>query len=176
MIKLGKRKEIARGFSVPVNADLVDSPEVVYGQSITAIYFTTEDEKYCRATFENIDSIRMCRGEHCPYENSWVEGEPYYWVCKVENSSWLIERHKYESKYYKQAYNFGGDVDEMLTEFSHYLLNFHDEFVEILAAGLWFEISDEPFTGSEPTHDHPLMPLPEEGMDYLDAHDLVVSA
>lgn len=169
----GTTKEIARGFSVPVEADSVDCPEIVYGPSITAIYFATDDEKYCRATFEGFDSMKVCRGEYCPYDDDWEEGSPYCWVSKVENSSWLIERHAYESSHYKDAYGFGGNVDEMLTDFSHYLFCFHDQFIEVIASGVWFEVSDEPFSGNELTEGHPFLPLPKKGMEYIEAHDLL---
>lgn len=47
----------------------------------------------------------------------------------------------------------------MLTEFSHYVFSFHDQFVEALAAGIWFE-SDATMLGSrEPDPDHPLRGL-----------------
>jgi hypothetical protein len=92
----------------------------------------------------------------------------------VDNSPWLIERHAYESRYYRDAYEFGGDVDEMLRDFSHYLFTFHDQFVEALAAGIWFEVSDESFQGKNLPEQHPLLPLPESTVsDHILAHDLV---
>ncbi len=168
----GQNKEIARGFNVTVEADSVDSPMVIYGGAGTAILFTTEIEKYGRVTFEGLDALKVCRGENCPYENDWKKGSPYRWVSKVENSLWLTERHAYESKYYKHAYEFGGDVDEMLSDYSHYLFSFHDEFVEAISSGVWFEESETPFTERELTEGHPFLPLPMESMEFIKAHEI----
>ena len=167
-----QNKEIARGFNVPVNADSVDSPKVIYGETGAVILFTTENEKYGLVTFEGFDAIKICRGEYDPFENDWKEGSPYCWVSKIENSSWLIERHAYESRYYKNAYGFGGDVDEMLTDYSHYRFSFHDEFVEVIASGVWFEESETPFSENELTKGHPFLPLSTDGMELLSAHEI----
>ena len=51
----------------------------------------------------------------------------------------------------------------MLTDTHHYLFVFHDEFVEVLARGLWFERAAEPWTPVAPlTPDHPARPLTPE--------------
>ncbi len=166
------KKEIARGFDVQVEADSVLSPTVVYGEPMTAIYFEDENEKNCRITFERLDSIRVCRGEYCPYDDDWKENAPNYWVSKVENSSWLNERHQYEARHYKNAYGFGGDVDEMLSEFSHYLFSFHDQYVEVLAAGIWIEESEEPLDSAELSAGHPFLPLSHDQTEIITAHGL----
>lgn len=170
---LSKKKEIARGFKVPVDADSVDSPKVVYGEDGAVILFTTEDEKYGRITFEGFDSLKVCRGEYCPYEDDWKEDTPYRWVSKVDNSLWLFERHVYESRYYKNAYGFGGDVDEMLSDYSHYLFSFHDQFVEVIASGVWFEKSETPFIEGELTEGHPFLPIIPARVETISAGDLV---
>ncbi|MEM6791814.1 MAG: hypothetical protein AAF715_30120, partial [Myxococcota bacterium] len=48
-----------------------------------------------------------------------------------------------------------GDVDEMLTEYSHYLLSFHDEFVEAITRGLWVETSKEALPRDALSAGHP---------------------
>lgn len=166
------KKEIARGFDVQVEADPVLSPTVVYGEPMTAIFFEDENGRNCRITFENLDSIRICRGEYCPYGDDRKDDDPYYWVSKVENSSWLVERHKYESEHYNNSYGFGGDVDEMLNEFSHYLFSFHDQYVEVLAAGIWIEKSEEPLNGTELSDGHPFLALSHEHSEVITAHGL----
>lgn len=77
----------------------------------------------------------------------------------VSNSEWLKERYEYEKHHYGSSYNFGGDVDEMLTEYLHYVFSFHDEFIEVLAAGIWFESADAKLADSELEPDHPLLGL-----------------
>lgn len=172
MSKTDNNPEIARGFRVPVDADSVDSPRVIYGESGVSILYTTADEKYGRVVFEKLDSIKVSRGEYCPYEDDWVDGSPFYWVSKVDNSSWLKERHGYESDHYGRAYEFGRDVDEMLTDYSHYLFSFHDQFVEVIASGLWFEESEVPFKEGVLSGNHPFAPLSREGAKIIEAHEL----
>lgn len=46
----------------------------------------------------------------------------------IENSSWQKECFDYENKYYGSAYEFGGDVKEMMTDLKHYLFSSHDQF------------------------------------------------
>ncbi|MEM9691731.1 MAG: hypothetical protein AAGA56_04245 [Myxococcota bacterium] len=43
----------------------------------------------------------------------------------------------------------------MLTEYSHYLLSFHDEFVEAIARGLWVETSKEALPRDALSAGHP---------------------
>lgn len=173
-MKLWRRRPIARGLETPVQAHPVDNPRVYCGGAPTAIHFVVEDERRGRVTFDKLDAIRVCRGEYCPYNNDWTAGAPIRWVFTVDNSPWLVERHAYESRHYKEAYEFGGDVDEMLREFSHYVFRFHDAFVEALAAGIWFEVADESFRGKDLPGEHPLLPLPESTVfDRILAHDLV---
>ena len=50
----------------------------------------------------------------------------------------------------------------MLTDFDHYVLAFHDEFVEVTAGGIWFERSDHPFVQGEWQPDHPSRDLGPE--------------
>ena len=137
-----KSKQLAYGLEVPLSADAVDAPIVQYGGGITAIHFTTDDGRWGRVTFEELDSIKVSRGEYETYPPAPGEENSFHWVTTISNSMWLQERYEYEKRYYGSAYNFSGNVDEMLTDFSHYVFNFHDQFVEVLSAGIWFE-SDE---------------------------------
>jgi hypothetical protein len=119
------------------------SPELYYAgnksEVHTGINFITSSDKYGRITFENLDAIKICRGEVMPYEFDWSLCEDHTWVFQIENSKWLPERFDYENEHYGKAYEFGGNVHDMQTDFEHYLFSFHDEFIEAIARGFWFE-------------------------------------
>lgn len=156
---MSELRQLARGLEVPLEADSVDSPIVQYGGEMTAIHFTTDDGRWGRVTFERLDSIKVSRGEYEPFPSAPGHGKTFHWVTTISNSAWLCERFEYEKRHYGNAYNFGGDVNKMLTDFSHYVFSFHDQFVEVLAAGIWFESDDEMLGGREPDPDHPLSGL-----------------
>lgn len=139
---MDKPPQLAHGLEVPLVADSVDSPIVQYGGALTAVHFTTRDGRWGRITFERLDSIKVSRGEHEPFPPVPNEEDEFHWVNTISDSAWLRERYEYEKLHYGSTYNFGGDVDEMLYEFSHYVFSFHDEFVEAIAAGIWFESDD----------------------------------
>ena len=149
-----------RGLPVPVEADSIEGPTVTYGEGPTSVQFFTSDSRWARLTFEKLDSLRISRGEYDPYPSDWVEGGPFHWVSIVTPSSWLRERYEYEKEHYGHAYEFGGDVEEMRREYSHYVFSFHDQYVEALAAGIWFETADEYLGAKEPNETHPLRDLP----------------
>ncbi len=173
MTKAKPPKQIARAMRVPFVADPVESPEVIYGEFESGIYFPTEDGRHGRVLFRGMDALRVCRGEYSPFDEIGEEGVPSSWVYVVENSAWLIERHAYESGHYRDTYEFVGDVDEMLTDFSHYLFRFHDQFVEAIAAGIWFEAGDTSFKGTKPAVGHPFLRLPESTVTgHIDAHGM----
>jgi hypothetical protein len=152
-------KQLAHGLKVPLKADSVDSPIVQYGGGMTAIHFTTDEGRWGRITFERLDSIKISRGEYEPFPPAPGERDTFHWVTTISNSVWLQERYEYEKRYYGKGYNFNGNVDEMVMDFSHYVFSFHDEFVEVLAAGIWFE-SDATILGSRDLDpDHPLRGL-----------------
>jgi hypothetical protein len=151
--------QLAHGLEVPLVADSVDSPIVQYGGALTAVHFTTHDGRWGRITFERLDSIKVSRGEYEPLPLAPNEGDKFHWVTTISDSVWLRERYEYEKLHYGSAYNFAGHVDEMLNEFSHYVFSFHDEFVEAIAAGIWFE-SDDSILGERALDSaHPLYGL-----------------
>ncbi|MFZ2644593.1 MAG: hypothetical protein WA117_26615 [Verrucomicrobiia bacterium] len=152
-------KQLAHGLDVPLTADTVDAPIVQCGGGMTAIHFTTSDGRWGRVTFERLDSIKVSRGEHELFPPVPTDMGTFHWVTTISNSLWLQERYEYEKRYYGSAYNFGGNVEEMLTEFSHYVFSFHDQFVEVLAAGIWFESDDTMLGNRDPNPDHPLRGL-----------------
>lgn len=152
--------ELAKGLIIPVWADRVLSPDFYYGD-YTGIYFQTRNDEFGRITFSNLDAVRICRGEELPFADDWQTGAKLPWVYRVENSRWLRERYDYEHRHYGAAYEFGGNVGEMLTDFSHYIFQFHDQFIEVIARGFWFEQSAETLFRRELTSGHPLLPLPE---------------
>jgi hypothetical protein len=161
-----------RSISVPVQADPVESPIVTYGDGPTSINFVTE-EQWGRVTFEKLDSIRVSRGEYEPYPSDWKEGDPLHWVSVVAPSPWLRERYEYEKLHYGQAYEFTGDIEEMLRDFSHYVFSFHDQFVEVLCAGIWFETAKECIGNQELDSNHPFLDLPpSSNPDFFEAHGI----
>lgn len=149
----------ARPFEHPFRPDSIDSPTVLYGEGpVVILYPAAEGGQWVRVTFEGFDSLRVCRGEYVPYEE--LPGK-YSAVYLVENSAWLRERYAYEAAHYRGSYEFGGDVDTMLTDFQHYLFKFHDQYVEVLARGVWFEASPQRFELGATPERHPLADLPE---------------
>lgn len=163
--------EKVKDINIPIIADSVLSPDFFYGDC-TAIYFVTEDDHYGRITFEKLDSVKICRGEAMPYSFDSSERNQDTWVYQVENSRWQKERFDYENKHYGNCYEFGGDVNEMLNDFKHYLFSFHDQFIEVIARGFWFEQSETPLFGEELMEGHPLLPLNLENMEIFEAHSL----
>lgn len=153
---MDKPAQFAHGLAVPLQADSVDSPIVQYGGAMTAVHFTTKDGRWGRITFERLDSIKVSRGERRPFPPTPNEPDKFHWVTTISNSNWLRERYEYEKLHYGKAYNFGGDVDEMLDEFCHYVFSFHDEFVEAIAAGIWFESADTMLGERDLDSTHPL--------------------
>ena len=149
-----------RGIAVPVLADSVQAPIVTYGDGPASINLTTHDGRWARVTFEKLDSLRVSRGEFEPYPSDWQEGDPIHWVSVVTPSPWLGERYEYERQHYGRAYEWGGDVDEMLRCFSHYVFRFHDQFVEVICAGIWFELAEAPIGSADLDDGHPFLDLP----------------
>jgi hypothetical protein len=168
------------GIPVPVIADAVAAPTVTYGEvlksgaALTSIKFVTQDSGWARVTFERLDSIRVSRGEYDPYPSDWKPGAESHWVSEVVPSPWLLERYEYEKMHYGQAYEFNGDVDEMLRDFSHYVFSFHDQFVEALSAGFWLERFDESSDNEKVSATHPLRALPRPTRpDLIEAYGMV---
>lgn len=153
--------EFAKGLIIPILADYVLSPEVFYGGDLTGIYFQTEDNQFGRITFDKLDAIKVCRGENLPFTDDWKTGQKFSWVYKIENSKWLEERFNYENKNYGNSYEFGRNINEMLTDFSHYLFQFHDQFIEVISRGFWFEKAGNSLFKIELQKDHPFLPLEE---------------
>lgn len=158
--------EIVKMINIPVIADSVLSPEFFYGDC-TGIYFVTNDDQFGRITFENLDSIKLCRGEVMPYEFDYSLGNRETWIYQIENSEWLLERFRYEKTYYGASYEFGGNVNEMLIDFKHYLFSFHDQFIEVIARGFWFEKASSTLFGKELMEGHPFLALPMEDVELL---------
>lgn len=169
---------IARSFPAPITANSVDWPRVSYGGRVTAINFPLDNDEddnpnWGRVTFEKFDSLRVSRGEYMPYETAWKSGDPHSWIWTVSDSPWLLERYTYEKEHYGTSYGFGGDVDEMIRDFSHYVFRFHDQFVEVLCDGIWFETSQLCLDDREPGPDHPSRNLPESTIiDRFTAHGI----
>lgn len=162
---------------VPITANSVDWPKVTYGERTTLNFPLDDSEEenpgWGRVMFEKFDALRICRGEYMPYEIRTTPENPFSWVWTVSNSPWLAERYAYEKKHYGSSYGFGGDVNEMITDFSHYLFRFHDQFVEVLCAGLWFESSPAYLRDRPPADDHPSHNLlPSTTIHRFEAHGI----
>lgn len=145
----------AIGILIPIENDIIDRPIVSFTARLTSFCFITNDEQHGRITFDSLDSIKVSRGEFLPYKENWKESDPYYWVYKIEDSKWLKERYKYEKKHYENCYGFGGNVDKMLTDYTHYLFRFHDEFVEVITKGFWFEKNSKSLINQPLSLNHP---------------------
>ena len=164
--------EIVEGIIIPVVADFVLGPDIFYGGELTGVYFHTEDAQYGRITFENLDALKICRGENLPYHHNWEGGQEYPWVYKVKNSNWQKERFGYEKENYGSSYEFGGNVNEMLTDFSHYVFKFHDQFVEVIARGFWFEQDEKTLFKRALQTGHPFLSLPTTHVKRYTAHNI----
>lgn len=164
--------ELAKGIIIPIIADFVLSPDVFYGDEFTGIYFQTQDEQYGRITFEHLDSLKVCRGENIPFSYNWNEGQEFPWVYKVENSHWQKERFNYEKENYGISYEFGGNADEMQTDFSHYVFKFHDQFIEVISKGFWFEQAETSLFKKSLQVGHPFLNLPDSNAEKFVAHSL----
>ncbi|WP_130734656.1 hypothetical protein [Flavobacterium sp. J27] len=164
--------ELAKGIIIPIIADFVLSPDVLYSDALTGIYFQTEDAQYGRITFEKLDALQICRGEILPYADNWETGQEYPWVYQIENSKWLKERFNYEQKNYGNSYEFNGNVNEMLTDFSHYIFKFHDQYVSALAKGFWYEKDKTSLFKREFQIGHPFLNLPKEPIERFVSHNL----
>lgn len=163
--------EKAKPIPIPIIADQVLSPEVLYSDEQTALYFETEDEEFGRITFENLDALQVCRGEYLPY--ACTDEDNYtLWVYKIENSQWLKSRFAYEKENYAHSYEFAGDVMEMLTDYKHYLFRFHDQFVEVLAKGFWFEKDTASLFKKKLQAHHPFLNLEKHQPENYEAHGL----
>lgn len=167
-----KKEQAIRFYPVPVDADHVLSPVVVYGDAntVTGIYFRTPDDLHARITFQELDAVRVCRGERFPYERQDSEDQ-FSWVSVVENSEWLAARYAYEISHYPDPMD---NVHRMLTHFSHYLFKFHDEFVEVLASGICFEVGASSYLNKGLKEGHPAVRLPQSShREAIHAHELV---
>lgn len=164
--------EIVKEIHIPVHADSVLSPDFLYGKS-TGIHFITNDDQFGRITFENLDAVKICRGEVMPYAYDYSLSKHDTWIYEIKNSKWQQERFAYEQKNYGNSYEFGGDVNEMLVDFKHYLFSFHDQFIEVIARGFWFEKDSASLLGKDLMKDHPFLLLPTENMKRITVDSLV---
>lgn len=102
---------MAQSMSVPLTADSVAPPRLVYGglgvapadgrdEGYPAVYFEIAGSgSLGRITFEGLDAVKAARGELLPYDTG---GRPATgdWVFTVAESAWLAERHDYEMPRY----------------------------------------------------------------------------
>jgi hypothetical protein len=157
----GARPVTAQALAVPLTADSVAPPRLVYGsletalasgrdEAYPAVYFEISGGSLGRVTFEGLDAVKAARGELLPYDTA-TPRMPGDWVFTVAESLWLTERHHYEMQLYSTP---------LLETYLHYVFQFHDEFVEAIAQGIWLDAADpsRPFT--RPAQ-HPLAPLPD---------------
>jgi len=149
-----------RAVQTPWPSREVCGPELRFGDGGARLHFGVHAGSG-RVTFEKLDSLRVSRGEYEPYDSDCLEHEVFPWVFVVEHSPWLQERYLYEAKFYGDAYEFSGDVDEMLRDYDHYVFMFKDEFVEAIAAGIWFQVGSSVLGDTEGFDDHPLSDLPD---------------
>jgi hypothetical protein len=146
-------------FNVPLVPDTIATPILKYREGATTVNFGTSDLGWGRLTFEKLDSIRVCRGEYSPYPRADKDGIDYSWVSTVSDSKWLRERYDYEKRRYGKCYEFKGNVEEMLSDYIHWVFSFHDEYIEALSAGIWLESAQSNLGDQEPDEQHPLQGL-----------------
>jgi hypothetical protein len=125
-----------------IEPDGVACPEIRYGELGASLDYPRRHGGWARVVFDRWDALRVCRGEYSPYAQAVPESGSYSSISIVRPSTWLRERYEYERRHYAKAYAFNGDVDEIRREFDHYLFCFHDEFVEVTAGGVHFDLSD----------------------------------
>ncbi|HUB40101.1 MAG TPA: hypothetical protein VMA72_14720 [Streptosporangiaceae bacterium] len=94
--------------------------------------------------------MKAARGELLPYATASPR-IPGDWAFTVAESPWLAERHRYEMQLYSTP---------LLETHLHYVFQFHDEFVEAIARGIWLDTADPSRPFDRPTQ-HPLAPLPD---------------
>jgi hypothetical protein len=151
----------AQALTVPLAADPVAPPRLVYGslglasasgrdEAYPAVYFEISGGSLGRITFEGLDAVKAARGELLPYGTASPR-IPGDWVFTVAESPWLAERHRYEMQLYSTP---------LLETHLHYVFQFHDEFVEAIARGIWLDTADPSRPFDRPTQ-HPLAPLPD---------------
>lgn len=154
---------LAHPLAVPLQADEVLSPRLVYVHAsplrpdpdwgCDALYFRLPDRDAAlegRVTFEGLDAVRVCRGEHRPFEPA-EQHQQGDWVHEISDSPWLSERHAYEVAHYRTP---------LIGRYHHYLFTFHDQFVEAIAEGIWLDKPD-PLRPRDVPLDHPLAYLDE---------------
>jgi hypothetical protein len=151
---------IARSVDVPLEADTVAPPRLVYG-SLDLVCGTDRDDGYSaiyfrvagsgllgRVTFEGLDAVRAAQGETLPYDVH-PRREKGGWVFSVDDSPWLAERHDYEMQRYSTP---------LTGTHQHFVFQFHDEFAEAIAEGFWLDIADPARPHAQPPG-HPLAKL-----------------
>lgn len=118
--------------------------------SYPAVYFEIAGSRALgRITFEGLDAIKAARGELLPYGTAKPR-TPGDWMFTVGDSPWLAERHHYEMQHYSTP---------LLETHLHYVFQFHDEFAEAIAEGIWLDAPDPSRPFDRPAQ-HPLDPLP----------------
>jgi hypothetical protein len=150
----------ARSVEVPLVADSVAPPRLVYGSldvtsgagrddGYAAIYFRVAGSGLLgRVTFEGLDAVRAARGETLPYDVR-PRREKGDWVFTVDGSTWLEERHDYELRRYSTP---------LAGTHQHFVFQFHGEFAEAIAEGIWLDIADPARPHARPDR-HPLAEL-----------------
>jgi hypothetical protein len=134
------RKPIQNGIVVPVVADTLEAPVIIYKSGFVALDFLSADGvTWWRVSFESLDALRVSKGEFEPYLSGQVNQEPNRWVSIVKDAPWLLERCEYDHEWYGGISNWSETVIEMVREFDHYVFTFHDEYVEVIARGFWID-------------------------------------
>ncbi len=132
-------------------ADDVEAPTVIYNYPSAAIKFLVSDsESYGRVTFETLDSISINRGEILPYPVSENISTPS-WIYEAVDSDWMRERHLYECQHYGVS---------LIDTYRHYVFEFHDQYIEAIAEGIWVDQLLTPLSG-DLNEEHPLNDLSE---------------
>lgn len=149
----------AHAFEVPHRPSLTYPPQLVHGPEGTALLYPARGDRYfVRVSFEALHGFRLMGDDSPPYPEE-LGAVGYTGVYLIENSPWLRERIEQRRAgslaRYGEVETSRPQLEAMRTHLEHYLFNFHDESVEVLARGIAFETSRRPFALDAPPKRRP---------------------
>jgi hypothetical protein len=126
----GSSKEIAIAIPLKVWQDPQGNPLLIYSERICEIFVGCWEEEgtpadyICKIKFNSGWASRSYRIEYLPYEIKEYKRSA---ILEIENSKWLKESSDYRSKCYPEWKTWDKK------NYRHFVVQGHDEFVEILA-------------------------------------------
>ncbi len=126
----GLSKEIAIPIPLKVWQDPQGNPLLIYSEHNCEVYFGCWDktgepaEFICRISFDSAWASKSCGLEFLRYQ---INEHTRSSILEIENSKWLKELTEYRLKCYPEWKTWDK------TTYHHFVIQGHDEFVEILA-------------------------------------------